>query len=283
MYLKNMIREHLTALILSFDTIEEISKKTNIPLNELIINGKFDVFKVLDIDTILISSRHLYRMPYSFNEKSGLVSIPINPLEVLNFDKNDAISKNVRLSQHGFLDKYEEGEGKQLLTSALDHLSKQKENEQQKDELSGKEKKDYEEIKEAIPEDLFPPCIKLILKGLKDGKKRSMFILTNFLSSVGWTPDMIEARLRKWNEANPEPIKETLIVGQVRYHKQRRQKILPPNCDNDMYYKGMQVCVPDNLCAKVKNPTNYAIKRARYVSQVNQKPKRRSKKEEISE
>ena len=41
--------------------------------------SKLDVEKFLEIDTVLISSRHLYRMPYSLHEKSGLVSLPINP------------------------------------------------------------------------------------------------------------------------------------------------------------------------------------------------------------
>src|SRR3989338_4038429 len=37
----------------------------------------FEPTAIIEIDTILISSRHLYRMPYSLHEKSGLVSIPI--------------------------------------------------------------------------------------------------------------------------------------------------------------------------------------------------------------
>ncbi len=277
-YLKGMIREHLTALVLSFDTLEEISEKINVKVEDLMTDGDFDVFKVLDIDTILISSRHLYRMPYSFNEKSGLVSVPVNPDEVLSFDTVDAISKNVVVNEYGFLEKGEEGEGKQLLIQSLDFASKQKQDEQHKEDYSMKEKRDYEEIKEAIPEECFPPCVKLVLNGLKDGKKRSMFILTNFLSSVGWDPEMIEARLRKWNEKNPEPLKEQLIIGQVRYHKQRKQRILPPNCDNEMYYKGMQVCVPDNLCSKIRNPTNYAVRKAKYINQVNKKNKKSVKK-----
>ena len=44
---------------------------------------KFQLNTVLNIDSVLISSRHLYRMPYSLHEKSGLVSIPINPDEIL--------------------------------------------------------------------------------------------------------------------------------------------------------------------------------------------------------
>jgi len=282
LYLKEMIKEHLTGLILSFDTIEEISKKSGKKTEELSVNGRFDVFKVLDIDTILISSRHLYRMPYSFNEKSGLVSIPINPDEVLNFDRNDAISKNVVVGKYGFLDSAEDSEGKQLLMQALDYASRKRQEEMQKEEYKITEKKDYEEVKEAIPEECFPPCVKLILNGLKDGKKRAMFVLTNFLSSAGWSPDMIEERLKKWNEKNPEQLRETLLVGQIRYHKQRKQKVLPPNCDNEMYYKGMQVCTPDNLCAKIKNPVNYSIRKARYVNQVNQKGKRKIKKEDNS-
>src|SRR3989344_7528451 len=38
------------------------------------VNNK-NPFSIVDIDTILISNRHLFRAPYSYHEKSGLISI----------------------------------------------------------------------------------------------------------------------------------------------------------------------------------------------------------------
>ena len=217
-------------------------------------------------------------MPYSFNEKSGWISIPINPDDVLHFDVSDAYPDNVKVNEFNFLEKGEPGEAKQLLIQAFDFAMKKKEFENHKEEYSLTAKKEFEQITEAVPEQCFPPCIKKILEGLDDGKKRSMFILVNFLSSCAWTPEMIEKRLIEWNKKNKEPLRDTLLVGQVRYHKQRKQKILPPNCDNDMYYKGFHVCTPDNLCARIKNPVNYAVIKSRVVNQVNKEKEKELKK-----
>ena len=101
-----------------------------------------------------------------------------------------------------------------------------------------------------------------------------MFILVNFLSSLGWGYEQIEQKLEEWNKKNPEPLREVLIKGQTRYHKQQKKKVLPPNCANSMYYKDFRVCVPDNLCQKIKNPVNYSRIKIRYL----EKEKKTSKK-----
>jgi len=51
--------------------------------------------------------------------------------------------------------------------------------------------------------------------------------------------------------------------------------VLPPNCDNCAYYKSFGVCKPDNFCKYIKNPANYAIKRARYAQNEGGKGKKR--------
>ena len=106
---------------------------------------------------------------------------------------------------------------------------------------------------------------------MEDGKKRAEFILINFLVSVGWDYPNIKELLLEWNKKNPDPLKEQIINGQLRYHKRSKEKILPPNCDKHMYYKDMQMCMPDNFCKKVKNPVNYAILKSKIG---NKKPKR---------
>jgi len=73
---------------------------------------------------------------------------------------------------------------------------------------------------------------------------------------------MIEQRLLEWNKKNPEPLRETILLGQIRYHKQNKKSMLPPNCDNQMYYIDIGVCKPDNLCAKIKNPVHYTLRKA---------------------
>jgi len=265
-YLKVMIRNPLIEQMLKKESVEKIMKKTGKRFNEIVKKGVFDPFSIIGIDTILISSRHLYRMPYSFNEKTGLVSVLINPNKVMNFRKEIAIPKNVRISKYKFLDKknVKRNEAKKLMVQAFDFNLKQ-------EEVKIEKGKHYEIPEEAVPEQFFPPCIRLILSGLTDGRKRSLFILTNFLTSLGWNYEQIEKRLEEWNKKNFEPLREVLIKGQIRYHKQKAKKILPPNCANSMYYKDFRVCTPDNLCQKIKNPVNYSRIKTRYLNKAGKK------------
>ncbi len=268
LYLKEMIKRPLGEKIMELEkgNFSNILKKTGKSMKEVVyakrnqigmVNRYLNAEPFLDIDTILISSRHLYRMPYSFNEKSGLVSVVINPDKVLLFHKAIAQPEKVEVSRFRFLDKkgVEENQGKQILVQAFDF--------EIKIEDTKKETKQFLKLEAAIPEKFFPPCIKKILAGLDDGKKRSTFVLLNFLANCGWSYDMIEELLDKWNKKNAEPLRETILKGQFRYHKQKKEKILPPNCQNQVYYKDLRICFPDGLCRKIKNPVNYAIIKSR--------------------
>lgn len=242
------------------------------------IEDKFNISLILNIDAILISSRHLYRMPYSLHEKSGLVSLTIDPSKVLEFEKEYAKPDGIKISKFRFLDRenIQENNAKNLLDAAVHWFQTEIiAKEDAKNKLEGKlseKKKRYEDIGE-VPEHLFPPCIKAISAAqLKDGRKRALFILINFLTSCGWGYDKTEKYLREWNKKLEEPLREVSIVGQLRYHKSRNKKILPPNCNNQMYMVDIGVCKPDNLCSKIKNPVSYAIRKGFY-----------SKKEKVKE
>ncbi len=167
----------------------------------------------LEIDTLLISSRHLYRMPYSFHEKSELISIPINPDKILSFKKQEAKPENVKI-QYSFLDRNIDGsDAERLLRNAFDHnpqmIIEAKEEERKRREKTNKH---FELPEKAIGEEYFPPCILKLLKGIEDGRKRTVFILINFLASCGWDYDMIEDKLREWNEKNHEPLREQCVI-----------------------------------------------------------------------
>ena len=259
-YLKEMIKEHLAVEILKKEKVEEIIKKTNKKFSELVKNNVFDPSSLINIDTVLISSRHLYRMPYCFNEKTGLISVAINPDKALEFNKIVAKPENVRVSRFKFLDgSAKKNEAAKLIVQAFDFSIKKEE------EIKAKNGREYIMPESALKEEFFPPCIKLILNGLEDGRKRSLFVLINFLSSVGWDYDSIEKLLNEWNKKNKEHLREVYLVGQLRYHKQHKKKILPPNCQNAMYYMEIGVCKPDNLCVKIKNPVNYSIRKTFYL------------------
>ncbi|MBW2965316.1 hypothetical protein KY363_07705, partial [Candidatus Woesearchaeota archaeon] len=230
----------------------------------------FNPLSIVEVDTVLIAPRHLYRAPYSYHEKSGLVSVPIHPDSIIDFEKNEAEPSKIKIGKYGFLDRegVSPGQAAKLLVEAMDFTARKEIKARNLEDLERAEKqtmREFEEVQSAIPEQFFPPCVQLISKGLKDGKKRAVFVMTNFLASCGWDYDAIEEWLRKWNENNPEPLRDQGFLGQLRYAKQQNKKVLPPNCDNTAYYKSFGVCQPDGFCRYIKNPANYAIKRARYA------------------
>jgi len=259
-------------------------KKSLCGCNETHSSTKFNTLSIVEVDTILIASRHLYRMPYSLHEKSKLASIPINPDSVLDFKKELAKPENVKTDKDVFLgeESIEANQAQDLVTKSIEftqrkeHEEKMKELSQQKDIFKSEATKEFEEIQVAIAEEFFPPCVEKILKGLPDGRKRAVFILVNFMRSLGWGYGEIEQRLLEWNKKNNPPMKSGYITNHIRYHKQQNKKILPPNCSNEQYYKAIGVCCPEALCQKIKNPVNYSIIRTRYLN----KPKNAVKKAE---
>ena len=260
-YIKHIIKNLVSEAVLKLEknNFESIVKKTGQKALDIIRKEKnslgdeeekLNAEPFLDIDTILISSRHLFRMPYSFHEKSQLVSVPINIDKILSFKKEQAKPENVLIKNKFLSRKSTSNEANKLLLQAFDfevNIEEQKE----------RKERSYEEIKDALSEELFPPCIKAILKGLQDGRKRSVFILSNFLLNTGWNKKQIEDRMDEWNKNNQVALKQVYIIGQLSYGNRRKEKIPPPNCDNKAYYKGLQVCKPDSLCSKIRNPLQY--------------------------
>jgi len=220
---------------------------------------KFNTQEIVDIDTLLISSRHMYRMPYSLHEKSGLCSVPIDPESILRFEKRMANPDTLKMSKYRFLDDTGtvEGEASRLVLETFDHNPMIEEAKERKYDT------DFETVTEAIPADFFPPCIHNILGGLEDGRKRAMFILINFLSNTGYEYDKIEEILDDWNEKNEEQLREVLLKGQLRYRRVQKEKVMPPNCNNKAYYQDLHVCTPDGFCPRIKNPVNYSVLKAK--------------------
>ncbi|MFH1275939.1 MAG: DNA primase small subunit domain-containing protein [Candidatus Woesearchaeota archaeon] len=238
----------------------------------------FNPASIIEVDTILISSRHLYRMPYSLHEKSGLVSLPIDPEKVMEFEKQMADPNKIITSTFTFLDRnIQEESARRLLVQALDFEVKVEE--------EYKPEKEYDEmvITSPITEEFFPPCIKQILNGLGDGRKRAVFCLINFLGKIGWNKNDIEDFVKKWNsEKNPDPLREVYIKGQLNHFKPGER--LPPNCNNDGYYK--EIGVKCEGCLKFKNPVNYTLWRWRRYLQDHEnnngkKDKKTKEKDEI--
>lgn len=260
-YLKDMTKEFLAAKILSKYKVEDATKTVGKKVSDVLVNGKFDPFKLVDIDSILISSRHLFRCVYSVNEKSGLVSIPVRSITEFNIE--DAKIENVKVNLE-FLDKENvvRGEAKNLLIQAFDWAKKTSFVEERKVE------RNYELPKVAIKADYFPPCILKLMGGVKeDGRKRAIFVLVNFLQNVGWNLEEIEKFLLEWNKNNYEPMREGYIKAQVSWFKRQKKVVLPPNCENSNYYKTMGVKCENSICNTCKNPVNYVFRRLKVVSE----------------
>ncbi|MFH0831736.1 MAG: hypothetical protein V1886_02625, partial [archaeon] len=109
-------------------------------------------------DLVLVSPRHLFRMPYSLHEKTCLSSIVIKPEQLKNFKPSWAKPELVMPKQ--FLPEPEKNEARELLIQAMDWYSRQEKKEKT-------EKKGF--YKEVVIKDLtpalYPPCILNILAG----------------------------------------------------------------------------------------------------------------------
>jgi len=221
--------------------------------------------KFIDADLVLVAPRHLFRMPYSLHEKTALSSIVIDKDKIKDFQLTDA--RPLKIKVKNFYPDSKENEAKNLLLQALDWKEQRDKSKHNlpnfnASNLQGSSNnKDYQDIKLTnLTEDIFPPCIKLILKGIKqDGRKRALFILMNFFKFLKLSDEELYERIKSWNEKNYSPLKQGYIISQINWYK-KNQARLPPNCDK-LLYKELGVCHPDEICRQIKNPVNYVFKR----------------------
>lgn len=265
-YLVDLIKEPLNKEFLKLNkNWQELADKFSKKKEDIFSNKRpedpyttFDInpYSVLDIDSILISSRHMIRAPYSINEKTGLVSVPIHPEEIPSFNLSNARPENVKVNAR-FLDRENivSGSAKHLLIQAFDFYEK-------KEQKIVKERTDFEIPKNAVEFSKFPPCILNCMKGLKeDGRKRAVFVMINFLRHMGYDFEKIKVILLDWNSKNYEKLREGYITSQISWFKGQPKLILPPNCDNEAYYKTIGICKPDGICSLIKNPVSYPKKK----------------------
>jgi DNA primase catalytic subunit len=306
-YLMIKLKDKISKAILDYEGgIEKISKKYEIPIKDLKTeNGEFNYMKVIEIDTILISSRHLFRAPYSLNEKSGLVSIPVKNENINDFEKFLAKPEKIdpkKYEKFEFLNYNPEfgKDGNILLTKAYDSdlspedlidikdlerrsLNSQKNIKSQYGKITSTGNFDVAdfEINEKIDIKDFPETIKFTLENnFPDGKKRALFLLLTFLYSIKYSEDVIKQLIEDWTNKQENPLKPNYINAQITWFKSQSKTISPPNFNNDNYYKS--IGIPKELIIKdkkkfknvtVKNPLHYV-----YLL-LKTKPQKRKKKE----
>jgi hypothetical protein len=198
-------------------------------------------------------NRHLFRLPYSLHPKQWLVSIPIKIEDLKQFKPEDAKPEKVKTNIEFLINK--EGEAAELLLQALDWKSKQPK------EII-KEVRIISKSKKLVPEELFPPCIKLILDGLKDGRKRSLFSLIAFLRNMNWSQEDVEKRIKEWNMKNSSLLPERFIKTQLKWHFRQNRNLMAANCSSTLFYDNIGICKPDGICdlKRIKNPVNYPFR-----------------------
>jgi DNA primase catalytic subunit len=237
-YLNEQIKEQLIEKISEFERPNKYIKD-------------FSVSEQVIPDLILVSSRHLFRTPYSLHEKTALASIVLSPEEIENFQLIDASPLKIKIKN--FMPDARENEARELLIQSLDW---------HRENFSAEEKRntnlDFKPLNIKISDDIFPPSIKKILLGVQDGKKRALFVLINFFRSIGMEKEELEKRIYDWNKKNEEPLREGYIKAQL-FWSYKNKIVLPPNYDKD-YYKGIGI-IPTEEELRYKNPVSYMAKK----------------------
>lgn len=208
------------------------------------------------VDLVLVSSRHLFRAPYSLHEKTAYASIPLEKSEIENFKPTDADPLKIKEIK-SFMPNSVEGEAKKLLLEAIEWGRENAPKEQPK-KFTG-ESIDLKGL--TITEDMFPAVIKKILQGIKtDGRKRALSLLLSFFSSLEFPKDYVTEKITGWNRKNYNPLKEGYVRAQIEWYA--KNKRLPPNYDKPIYKEFGVTPEPG-----FKNPINYTIRKAMQSNQ----------------
>ncbi|MBI4896490.1 MAG: hypothetical protein HY832_02980 [Candidatus Aenigmarchaeota archaeon] len=246
-YLRSHIAPKLRTALLEFDAAKQMKEQNQ-------LQEDFDPFTLVEVEKSW-GNRHMFRAPYSFNEKTWHVSLPLTAETLPHFKPEDADPDKVTVKNQFF--QGVENEATNLLLEAMDAAAAQRTKEEEKIKPQ-KEKVN----RGAIPETFFPPCIKIILNGLEDGKKRSTYTLINFLRAMNWDWQTVETTLFAWNQKNTPPLPRAVLLGQLQWAQ--RNERLPANCFHDQYYMSFGICQPDETCKKMNakapsNPISYPL------------------------
>jgi hypothetical protein len=247
-----------------FKTAEDYADAVGMKVDDVYLGDTLNPYLLVNIDTVAVTSRHLIRMPYSLNEKSWLVSLPIPIDRISTFKREDASIDRITCKT-GFLDPpMDNNEALALIRRA--YATKKVLLVTQRKKSVIKPIKPNTSSKDINPE-LFPPCIKNILTSkLDDGRKRAEFVLRSFLGTLGFNLAELRKMLLKWNANQLEPLSEQYLESMISWQRTRGTGLLCPNCDKESFYKEILVkldnltipiCQPDTLCSKIKNPLSY--------------------------
>ncbi|NCN98776.1 hypothetical protein COU62_03390 [Candidatus Pacearchaeota archaeon CG10_big_fil_rev_8_21_14_0_10_35_219] len=212
--------------------------------------------KIAALDLVLVAPRHLFRMPYSLHEKTALSSIVLTKEQISDFNPKDANPLNVKVQD--YYPESKKGEASHLLSDALE-WKKDKETQEEKITQEKYRGMKFEEVDYSnITSEQFPTPIKKLLKGVKDGRKRGLFILLTFLRSIQYSPEKINEICQEWNKKNQPPLKQGYLKSQIDWHLKQKRKILPPNYSNQSFYKDLKLF---DKQPQAKNPLSEILRK----------------------
>jgi hypothetical protein len=188
-------------------------------------------------DLVLVAPRHLFRMPYSLHEKTALASVVVSKHELATFTPRDANPLKVEIKE--YVPSPTPHEALHLLSAALAWKKEHDAASLSTTQKSYAGKKFDDADLQGVTDAMFPSAIKKLLHGLSDGKKRGLFVLLTFLRCAGFPAEDIAARIAVWNAKNQPPLKEGYIKSQLDWHFRQKKKVLPPNYDNESFYKDL--------------------------------------------
>jgi hypothetical protein len=219
----------------TLSTKEEYAKEFN-------EDTKTDLIAPLDL--VLVAPRHLFRMPYSLHEKTSLASVVLDKNELANF--TPAMANPLKVVIKPFYKEAKYGEAQSLLQDSL-NWKLENEPKEEKKRISEEYIADYT----GVTESMYPDSIKVLLKGLQEGRKRGLFVLLTFLRCLNYPDDYVSQKVHDWNKLNDPPLKDGYVKSQLDWHFKQKKKILPPNYSNDAFYKDLKLI---NGVQKYKNP-----------------------------
>jgi hypothetical protein len=232
-------------------------------------------YAFVDIETNW-GNRHLFRMPYSLHPKSWLVSVPVRLFKLKSFTVAAASPKEVKPGVPYLKSKPEEAT--QLVLDALDWAANNR-----REEPKTKPLREGMEISAPIPEENFPQCMRTLLAGIGEGRKRSLFTIISFLRAVNWKDEEIENKIMEWNARNPQPLPARMITTQLKWHARQSRKLLPANCDSELFYKSLGIKLCTEPTCRWKNPVNAAKRAYRATIRPKQPVKRNVKYRRVRE
>ena len=145
------------------------------------------------------------------------------------------------------------------------------------------------EINQEVTIQDFPSSISYILKtNFTDGRKRALFVLITFLTSIKWDWTTINKMIEGWNSKQDDPLKKQYIGAQISWFKIKEKPISPPNFSSANFYSS--IGMPEEVLNEdkrkfsgttIKNPLHYVfvkLKRDEMKAELEKKNKKKEPK-----